>query len=244
MIRKETPNWQKIFTSIQKINAPFPLPYVTEMSADYANDPSKRAFLVLISTVISLRTKDKVTKEASERLFQIADNAKNLSGLSEKQIAEAIYPCGFYNTKAKQILQITKILMEKYDGKVPNDIDELVSLPGVGRKTANLVLTEGYDTDGICVDTHVHRILNRLDVIKTKSPDDTEVVLRKILPKKYWKKINLWLVTFGQNFCKPVGPRCGECSLKKECKFGRESPHPTLPPRGEGGRRPGEGYSL
>ena len=212
-------NWDKIFAAIQKINTPFPLPYVTEMSLDHARDPYKRAFLVLISTVISLRTKDKVTKEASERLFKIADDVEKLSALPEKQVADAIYPCGFYNTKAKQILQIVKIIIEKYDGKVPNDIDELTKLPGVGRKTANLVLTEGYDKDGICVDVHVHRILNRLGVIKTKSPDETETVLREILPKKYWKKINLWLVTFGQNFCKPVGPRCGECALNTTCGY-------------------------
>jgi endonuclease-3 len=189
------------------------IPIVTEIS-EKTSDP----FQVLVSTVLSLRTKDECTAEASQRLFALAKTPEEILSLPEKKIASTIYPVGFYNTKAKHLKQIASILIEQYAGNVPDDVDELLKLPGVGRKTANLVVTIGYGKPGICVDTHVHRIANRWGYVKTKNPHETEFALRKILPKKYWLVINDLLVTYGQNRCAPVSPKCSECPLAKWCK--------------------------
>ncbi|MCD6484431.1 MAG: endonuclease III [Candidatus Odinarchaeota archaeon] len=174
-------------------------------------------FKILISTVLSLRTKDDVTYAAAERLFKFVDNPYDALKLGEKKIAELIYPVGFYNMKAKNIIKISKILTEKYSGKVPDNLEELLKLPGVGRKTANLVLILGFNKEGICVDTHVHRIVNRWGYVKTKTPEETEFALREKLPKKHWKEINNILVTWGQNVCKPIGPRCDICVINDVC---------------------------
>ena len=174
-------------------------------------------FKILISTVLSLRTKDAVTEQASHRLFALADTPEKMLGLSISQIEKAIYPVGFYHTKARNIHAICRTLIDKYHGKVPDDLDELLSLKGVGRKTANLVLTVGYGKHGICVDTHVHRISNRWGLVKTKTPDETEMVLRKILPKKFWITFNDILVTYGQNLCVPVSPFCSKCKIRQYC---------------------------
>lgn len=187
-------------------------PIVTQI-ANAKRDP----FRILIGTMLSLRTKDEVTKKATERLFSVADTPGKLRDLSLEKIKELIFPVGFYYTKAKNIKKVADILMRKYGGKVPEEMDELLALPGVGRKTANLVLILGYNKDGICVDTHVHRISNRWGLVQTRTPDETEQALYKKLPQKYWKIYNDYLVSFGQNICKPVSPLCSKCPIDDWC---------------------------
>jgi len=187
-------------------------PIVTEIS-EIDKDPYK----ILIGTLLSLRTKDAVTKQASNKLFATADTPEKIVELSQKQIEKLIFPVGFYHRKAENIKLVSKIILQKYAGKVPDNLDELLSLPGVGRKTANLVLVLGFDKFGVCVDTHVHRISNRWGFVKTKSPEETEFALRKKLPKKYWKIYNDYLVSFGQNICKPISPICSKCKIEKWC---------------------------
>ena len=174
-------------------------------------------FKVLIATIISLRTRDKVTIDAAARLFALADTPRKMMILSEQQIAEAIYPCAFYKNKARQIKEAAKRLQIEFQGRVPSDIDTLCTFNGVGRKTANLVLVEGYKKPAICVDTHVHRISNRLGYVKTKNPDQTEQMLREKLPRKHWKKYNEILVAFGQKICVPISPKCSECPVSHLC---------------------------
>ncbi|OIO39399.1 MAG: endonuclease III [Candidatus Omnitrophica bacterium CG1_02_46_14] len=174
-------------------------------------------FKILISTVLSLRTKDKTTEVASHRLFKLADTPQKMLKLTATQIEKAIYPVGFYHTKAKNILGICETLIEKLNGQVPDNIDTLLTLKGVGRKTANLVVTVGYNKLGICVDTHVHRISNRWGLVKTKTPEETERALRKILPKKYWITFNDLLVSYGQNLCVPISPFCSRCKIRQFC---------------------------
>lgn len=190
----------------------FSSPAVTQVS-NKTHDP----FKVLISCILSLRTKDKTTLEASKRLFEIASTSEKVKDLPVKTIEKAIYPVGFYRVKAKNIKAICRELVERYDSKVPDTIDELLKLKGVGRKTANLVVTLGYGKYGICVDTHVHRITNRWAYVKTKTPEETEFALRKKLPQKYWLIINDLLVQFGQNICKPISPLCSKCRLFNYC---------------------------
>ncbi len=174
-------------------------------------------FKILMSTVLSLRTKDKVTEEASHRLFKVADTPQKMLGLKAGKIEKIIYPVGFYHTKARNILGICDDLLKRYKGEVPDDIDELLTLKGVGRKTANLVVTVAYNKPGICVDTHVHRISNRWGLVKTKAPNDTEKVLRRTLPKEYWINFNDILVAYGQNLCVPVSPFCSRCKIRSYC---------------------------
>ncbi|HJV34928.1 endonuclease III [Geomonas sp.] len=174
-------------------------------------------FKVLISCILSLRTRDQVTAETSARLFALADTPEKLSRLSLEQVETAIYPAGFYRVKAQQILDISRQIAEEHGGRVPDELDELLKFKGVGRKTANLVLTLGYAKAGICVDTHVHRICNRWGYLKTRTPEETELALRAKLPPEYWIVINDLLVTFGQNQCTPVSPRCSSCPLYQLC---------------------------
>jgi endonuclease-3 len=174
-------------------------------------------FKVLVSCIISLRTKDEVTAQASMRLFERAATPDAMQALPVDVVAGLIYPAGFYRNKALQIVEISRKLMAESGGRVPDGIDDLLKFKGVGRKTANLVLTLGFGKQGICVDTHVHRICNRWGYVTTKSPDDTEVALRKILPADYWIEINDLLVAFGQNLCHPVSPRCSVCRLSETC---------------------------
>jgi endonuclease-3 len=174
-------------------------------------------FKVLISCVLSLRTQDKTTGEASRRLFKRASTPKALSLINTKEIQKTIYPVGFYNVKAKTLKSLSKTLIDTYKGIVPDTIDELLTLKGVGRKTANLVVTLGWNKPGICVDTHVHRITNRFGYVKTKTPDETEFALRKKLPRRYWKEVNGLLVAYGQGICKPVSPLCSKCSVVDYC---------------------------
>ncbi len=178
----------------------------------------KDPYLVLICCILSLRTNDKITIKATKRMLELAKTPQEISKLSVETLSKAIYPVGFYQNKAEQIINLSKIIVEKYNSKVPNSIDELIKFKGVGRKTANLVLTKGFNKPAICVDVHVHRISNRLGYVKTNSPDETEFALRKILPEKYWIDFNTLLVTLGQNICKPQKPKCDLCSIKNFCQ--------------------------
>jgi len=186
-------------------------PSVTVISQK--NDP----FAVLVSCIISLRTRDEVTEPASARLFKLAKNPAQLMKLSTTKIEKAIYPAAFFRNKSQSLKELCKDLVENYAGKVPDKLEELLRLKGVGRKTANLTLILGHNKPGICVDIHVHRISNRWGYVKTKTPDETEMVLRDKLPKRYWKGYNDLLVTFGQNICKPVSPFCGSCNIADIC---------------------------
>jgi len=197
---------------LRKTTAGLKKPIVTEIA-----EIDRNPFYILISTVISLRTKDEVTREASARLFELAKTPQTMEKLPLKEIEKAIYPAGFYHNKARTIKELSKTLLEKYDGIVPKTMDELLALKGVGRKTANLVLTLGYGIEGICVDTHVHRIVNRWGYISTKTPNETEFALREKLPRKYWIEFNDLLVTFGQNICKPISPFCSRCPIHDYC---------------------------
>lgn len=182
-----------------------------------AKQSNRDPFLILISCLLSLRTKDKTTREASDRLFAMARAPVSILKLPLKKIERAIYPVGFYRTKAKAIHQICRRLIDTYGGTVPDSIDELVTLPGVGRKTANLVVTVGFQKPGICVDVHVHRISNRWGYINTKTPEESEQALRRKLPKQYWITYNDLLVPYGQNLCLPVSPLCSTCKLAHLC---------------------------
>jgi len=178
---------------------------------------NRSPFHLLVACVISLRTKDEVTHAASRRLFELASSPRELVALDEASIAEAIYPAGFYRTKARQLRAIAHLLECRHDGQVPGDREALLALPGVGRKTANLVLGLGFGVPAICVDTHVHRISNRLGLVRTRSPEGTERALQERLPRDLWIDINDLLVTFGQNRCHPTSPRCGGCPLDDLC---------------------------
>ena len=185
---------------------------VGEVAAD-SHDP----FRILVSCLLSLRTKDEVTGQASARLFRLADSPARILKLRETTIARLIYPVGFYRTKAKVIRGVCRTLTEKYDGRVPDDLDELLKLKGVGRKTANLVVSLGFGKPAICVDTHVHRISNRWGYVKTRTPEETEQALRRKLPQRYWIIFNDMLVSFGQNICKPISPLCSRCPVERYC---------------------------
>jgi endonuclease-3 len=182
------------------------------------NREGEYAYRILISTVLSSRTKDEVTALAAERLFARVPGPEDLSELPEEEIARLIYPVGFYRVKSKNIKKIAKLLMERYNGRIPNNLSELIQLPGVGRKTANLVLGIVYDIDSITVDTHVHRISNRIGLVKTKMPLETEVDLQTILPKKYWISYNTCLVAHGQIICRPISPICSKCKINVFCQ--------------------------
>ncbi len=180
-------------------------------------DGFKDPFIVLIACILSLRTNDKTTYPATLRMLKLGKTPEDFAKLDPKVLEKAIYPVGFYANKAKQIVELSKELVEKYNSKVPDEIEELVKFNGVGRKTANLVLSEGFHKPAICVDVHVHRISNRLGYVKTKNPEETEFALRKKLPQKYWIDINSLLVTHGQNICKPINPKCEQCPIKDYC---------------------------
>jgi endonuclease-3 len=198
ILREEYRRWRK--------------PAVT-IVAEGGRDP----FKVLVSCIISLRTKDEVTAQASSRLFDRAHTPEAMQHLTVDEISGLIYPAGFYRTKAEQILHISQQLVADHGGKVPDEIEELLRFKGVGRKTANLVLTLGFGKQGICVDTHVHRICNRLGYVATETPEETEMALRKKLPQEYWIEINDLLVAFGQNHCLPLSPYCSTCRLAPLC---------------------------
>jgi endonuclease-3 len=187
-------------------------PVIDQMEAD-----GTTPFHVLIATILSLRTKDTLTAVVAPRLFAVADTPTALLALGEERIAELIYPVGFYRVKARSIIQICHILLEAYAGEVPANLDQLLALPGVGRKTANLVLGAGFGLPAICVDIHVHRICNRWGYVQTRDPDATEMVLRSQLPADHWLRINRLLVTLGQQICHPTSPRCSQCPVAPFC---------------------------
>jgi endonuclease-3 len=190
------------------------LPAVEKISESSQDDP----FQILIGTLLSARTQDATTAAASARLFAVAPTARAMAGLTTKRIERLIYPVSFYRHKAVHVKATCRILVERFDGRVPDTMEELLTLPGVGRKTANLVLILAFKSGrNICVDTHVHRISNRLGWVRTTTPGETEEALYAATPRRWWPNINLYLVTWGQNVCRPVYPRCGACVLAREC---------------------------
>lgn len=210
--RNDVP-WSEILETIRDYLQSGPLPSVSQVAEDH-RDP----YHVLISTIISLRTKDGVTIAASNRLFAEYPGARELARAPVEQVAELIYPAGFYRTKAKNLTTIAAILLRDHGGRVPDSEEALLELPGVGRKTANLVLGLGFNVPAICVDTHVHRIPNRLGKIATNSPEQTEEALKESLPKSYWIDVNGLLVGFGQQVCTPVSPWCSRCPVAAYCR--------------------------
>jgi len=221
------PDWNAVFKSLEKWRKNFLADSamedtaVTALAAEYDEVPtpeSAKPWAVLVSTILSLRTKDEVTRVTSRRLLEKASCPAELLALGVEETASLAYPAGFYRTKAANLVKISGILLEKYSGEVPADMDALLGLPGVGRKTANLVLTEAFDMYGICVDVHVNRICNRAGWIATTTPEKTEEALREKLPKRYWKQINGLLVLYGQQVCRPVSPYCSRCVIGKHCQ--------------------------
>ncbi|MBI4423158.1 MAG: endonuclease III [Elusimicrobia bacterium] len=205
---------EEIHTVIRKLRkavAAWRQPAVTTVAE--GRDP----FLVLISTLLSLRTRDAVTAAASSRLFAEASTPAALARLTAARIEKLIYPACFYRVKARTLRKVCGRLLERHGGRVPDTIDALLALPGVGRKTANLVVTLGFGKPGVCVDTHVHRIANRLGYVRTRGPEETELALRAKLPRRYWNEINDLLVAYGQNLCQPVSPWCTRCVLSPSC---------------------------
>ena len=204
---------KNVLDTLEKEYVKWDVPVVT-LIAMQSGDP----FKVLISTIISLRTKDEVTIEASKRIYKLLTKPSDVYGITIEQIEKAIYPCGFYKRKAIQIMDICDRLVKEFNSEVPDTIDTLLDFPGIGRKTANLIVAEGHNLPALCVDVHVHRICNRLGYILTKDPDDTEFTLRRSLDQDYWKKINYLMVAFGQSLCRPMSPYCSKCPLLDVCK--------------------------
>jgi endonuclease III len=202
----------KAITILTQTMPAYPQPLIDEMGG-----AKQTPFRILVATLLSLRTKDTLTAVVAPRLFAEADTPAAMLALGEERLATLIYPVGFYRNKARSLISICSILLEQYHGAVPNHLDALLSLPGVGRKTANLVLTMGFGLPGICVDIHVHRICNRWGYVQTRDPDATELVLRAKLPAEYWIVINGLLVTLGQNICHPTSPRCSSCPVEALC---------------------------
>ncbi len=202
----------KAIPILQKELEKWEWPIVSQLAKE-RNQP----FLILISTLLSLRTKDEVTAQATEKLFPMARTPAEMLRLSPEKIEQAIYPVGFYHNKARTIIAVSRELIDRHHSLVPDTMEQLLALPGVGRKTANLVLILGFDKEGICVDTHVHRISNRWGYVRTKTPEQTEFALREKLPRQYWKEINTLLVAFGRRTCLPVSPLCSRCPLRGYC---------------------------
>ncbi len=198
---------------VKKSLKQWPVPFVDHL-AKQGSDPYK----ILLACILSLRTRDRVTAEASERLFAIASDPYSMSEMDLQKIEKAIFPVGFFRTKAKQIQAMSQKICKDFNGKTPDSIDDLLILPGVGRKTANLVVTLGHKKHGICVDTHVHRVCNRWGYVETEIPEKTEEILRKKLPRKFWIPLNSLLVPFGQNQCVPISPWCSSCELSQFCE--------------------------
>ena len=205
-------NIDAIYKILKKEVRDYAVP-VVDLIAVQTKDP----FKILISAILSARTKDQTTVKVCEKLFRKVKKIDDFRKLSEKEIEQLIYPVGFYITKAKMLKRLPSVIEERFGGDIPQTIEELIELPGVGRKVANLVVAVGFNKPGICVDTHVHRITNRLGYVKTRTPFETEMALRKKLPLKYWKKLNALLVAFGQNLCKPISPYCSRCPIIKYC---------------------------
>lgn len=208
----KTPDWAEIFLQLKEYIKDNALPSISLIAEENA-DP----YRVLFSTILSLRTRDEVTLAASRRLFEQAPDLESLVNIEESVVAELIYPAAFYRNKAASIKKCAVILTNEYSGKIPDNRDELLKLPGVGRKTANLTLNLGFRINAICVDTHVHRISNRAGWVETKTPDDTELAMMNLLPEKYWIPLNEILVSYGQTICTPQSPRCSQCIITAHC---------------------------
>jgi len=206
----------KIYYVLEKALKKYPLPFAESVYLEY-----KKPFFVLIATILSARTLDKTTDVVCKRLFLKVKSFKDLEKISQKELEKLLYPVGFYKTKAKHLKELPKVVNEKFAGKVPDEIEQLLMLPGVGRKTANLVVSVAFGKPGICVDTHVHRITNILGIVRTKNPHETEKALREVLPKRLWNKTNYLFVTLGQNICFSRKPKCRECPIAKMCSVGR-----------------------
>ena len=216
---KTDTDWEGVVSALEGWRDTLPreadnTPSVSTVAERYRKD----AWAVLLSTILSLRTKDKVTLASSRALLERAPTPEDFQKLSTEEAERLAFPAGFYRTKVSNLQKISRIIIDKYGGEVPADMEALLAMPGVGRKTANLVLIEAFDMDGICVDTHVHRICNRAGWLESSKPDETEAILREILPLKFWKRINALLVLYGQQVCRPVGPRRQSCVIAKHCK--------------------------
>lgn len=203
---------REVFKRLEEEMKTWETPLVDAMAAT-GDDP----FRILIATILSLRTRDTVTSVVSRQLFERADTPQAILALPRETLREIIRPVGFYNNKTDTIRKICQQLLDQYGAQVPDELEELLKLPGVGRKTANLVVIAGYNKPGICVDTHVHRISNRFGYVKTKNADKTEMALRKILPPDLWMDINRLLVSLGQNICHPTSPKCSICAIHDLC---------------------------
>lgn len=194
---------------------PYRLTALKQLQEEELGDP----FKILIGTILSSRTRDETTTKVVKTLFKRFKNAKELAQGNLEEVKQIIHSIGFYNVKAKRIIEVSQLIVKRFDGKVPNSIEKLLELPGVGRKTANCVLVYGFNKPTIPVDTHVHRISNRIGLVNTKTPEKTEIELNNIINKKYWLRLNNIFVMYGQNICLPVAPKCELCELKKMCKF-------------------------
>ncbi len=205
-------NIDAIYKILKKEVANYKVP-VVDLIKIQTNDPAK----VLIATILSARTKDETTVNACKKLFKIVNKVEDLNKLTINQIEKLIYPVGFYKNKAKYLKELPAVLKQLFNNIIPQTVEELILLPGVGRKTANLVVAVGFQKPAMCVDVHVHRISNRFGYIKTKTPYESEMALRKKMPVKYWETYNSMIVAFGQNLCKPISPFCSKCPVKKYC---------------------------
>lgn len=210
-------NIDKILNTLKKKIKDFDEPAIKKVSQKY-----RSKFYILIATLLSARTRDETTIKVCNNLFKIIKNNNDLINIDQKKLEKLIYPVGFYITKSKHLKQLALILKKRFNNKIPDTLENMLILPGVGRKTANLVIILGFDKYGICVDTHVHRIVNRWNYVNTKNPDQTELELRKKLPKKHWKIINDILVSYGKIICKPINPQCQKCKISKYCNFKKQ----------------------
>ena len=203
----------KVYKILEKEVVDYKVPVV-----DLIQIQTKDPFKVLVTTILSARTSDHITVQVAKKLFSIVDGSHDLDRMSVEEIEKLIYPIGFYHSKAKYLKRLPDVVKEQFGGRIPDTVEELVRLPGVGRKTANLVVVVAFGKPAICVDVHVHRIMNRLGYVNTKTTYETEMVLRRKLPIKYWTTINSMLVAFGQNICRPISPKCSICPVKKYCR--------------------------
>lgn len=203
----------KIYKALEKQFKSYPAPVVDLIEAQ-----TKDPFKILVTTMLSARTKDQTTSEVAHRLFETVNKPADLNKYTVEELEKMVYPVGFFRNKARYLKELPKVLKKEFNSIIPEEIDNLIKLPGVGRKTANLVRTIAFKKPAICVDVHVHRICNRFGYIKTKTPFETEMALRGKLPKKYWININSYLVAFGQNHCTPLNPKCSTCTIYIECE--------------------------
>ena len=213
-MKRESPQIEDVYGILAKEFKAHRAP-VIDLIEVQTGDPYK----ILVATILSARTKDEVTAAASRRLFERAKNLRELGKLTVEELEELIYPVGFYKNKAHYLKQLPFVINEKFNGRIPEDVDELTELPGVGRKTANLVVAVAFKKPAVCVDVHVHRIFNRLGYISTNTPLETEMELRRIFPQRFWTTFNSYFVSFGQNTCSPIKPKCGVCPIAKFCSF-------------------------